>query len=62
MFDSGNNEVLAVIIAISVIVFFGVTAYVMLFVKRVTTPRPWTDVAIGVSAAVLAVAALFALF
>lgn len=58
MFDSGNSETLSVIVALSLIVFFGVTAWVNL-AREVPA---WTRTALGVSALVLAVSAFFALF
>jgi uncharacterized protein (DUF983 family) len=58
MFETNDSTVLATIVALSVIVFFGVTAWVNL-AREVPS---WTRVALGVSALILAVSALFALF
>lgn len=56
MFETNDSTVLATIVALSVIVFFGVTAWVNL-AREVPA---WSRVALGVSALILAVSALFA--
>lgn len=58
MFDTGDSQFLAVLVVLSAVVFFGVTAYVNLS-REVPA---WTRTALGVSALVLAVSALFTLF
>lgn len=59
MFDTNGSEFFAVLVALSLFVFFACVAWREL--SAATAPS-WTRVAVGASAAVLAVSALLALF
>lgn len=58
MFDTNGSEFLAVILTLSAVVFFGVTAWINL-AREVPA---WTRTALGISALVIAFCALLALF
>ena len=61
MFDTNGIEYLAVVLAISLVVFFGLMDWVHLANESVVAPS-WRRTAIGVSALVIAFCALLALF
>lgn len=61
MLDTNGSELLATVLAISLVVFFGLLAWVNLSHENSTAPT-WRRTAIGVSALVIAFCALLALF
>jgi hypothetical protein len=62
MFDVANgNEFWATVVALSVIVFFGCVSF-LYFTANPYPKRDWARLAVAISAGVLAVSALIALF